>query len=300
MKQRIEAAVSAIFENYEDTPQLQDFREEISMNLLERVRDLTKKGMDESEATGKALSELGDITEVADAIGKQKRQEAIGDYFFPKAPLDRKHAVGYSAAAALLVLGLVSVFLVSHQHVSLGQLLLVFLPFSLPSACGFVYLGLTQETRAHYPLRGKRAALFCLAAGLMFTGAVLGASILFQGTPLTEVTIQNLAWIKAESLSVHMLPSLLVLLLLILPGAGMLGYLVLTQEKRYKPWLVEQIRLSATVYGERFGLVCAAIWTFAFALFVLLGFLIGWHPAWIVFLFAIATQMLVMVFFAKK
>ena len=115
MKQRIEAAVNAIFENYEDTPQLRDFREEITMNLLERVRDLTKKGMDETEAAGRALSELGDVTGIADSIGKQRRQEAIGDFYLSRRPVDRRHAIGYSVAGTLLVLGFVTAFLLGYQ-----------------------------------------------------------------------------------------------------------------------------------------------------------------------------------------
>ena len=304
MKQSIEAAVAAIFEDYQDSPQLRDFREEITTNLLERVRDLIGKGTSEAEAVGRALAELGDITEIAEGIGRQKRKEAIGDFYFSKKPLDRKHAVGYPVAAALLVLGLVVAFIFSYQSGSLGHTLVTLLPFGLAAGCAFVYLGLTQDTRAHYPMKGKRAALFSLAAGLMLTGAFLGGAALFWNINITELSQESLIELKAARLSLLPLPSLLVLLVLVLPGGGMLAYLTLTQEKRLKPWVREQMQRSADiyhdVYDERFGLACGAIWTFAIAMFVLLGFLIGWHPAWVVFLFAIAVQLLVMVFIHKK
>ena len=88
----------------------------------------------------------------------------------------------------------------------------------------------------------RRAARFSLAAGLLFCGALLGGAIIFWNTSFGELSIHNLAWLKAERISLMAVPSMAVLLCLILPGCTMLGYLALTQESRLKPWILEQIR----------------------------------------------------------
>jgi hypothetical protein len=45
--------------------------------------------------------------------------------------------------------------------------------------------------------------------------------------------------------------------------------------------------------AARFGLFSGAIWIFAIGLFILLGFLIGFKFSWLVFVFAVAIQLLV-------
>lgn len=303
MKTMIESAVAALFENYEKTPQLSDFQEEIIANLMERVRDLTKHGMSEEKAVGKALAELGDVTGIADAIGKQKRQEAIGDFYLSNKPLDRGHAMGYSIAGAVLLVGLILAFVIGARSGVLGKALLIFLPFGLISVCAFTYLGLTQDTRTHFPMSKKRSILYTVATGLTLGGALLGGAMVFFQTHFTELTMENILERKIQSISLLTAPTSAILLLLIVPGLAMLIYLILTQEKRFKPWVLEQNRKYAEQYadafegrnGERFGLMSGFIWILAIAVFVLLGFTIGWHPAWVVFLFAMAAEMLLLV-----
>jgi hypothetical protein len=88
----------------------------------------------------------------------------------------------------------------------------------------------------------------------------------------------------------------------VLPGAGLLTFLILTEKDRLKPWAKNFH--NKTVEGEmalwndpakagRFGLFSGAVWIFAVGLFVLLGFLIGFKFSWLVFIFATAIQLLV-------
>lgn len=301
MKTTIETAVAALFENYGQTPQLRDFQEEITMNLMERARDLMKGGLGEAEAVGKALAELGDITEIADSIGRAKRQEAIGEFYLSHKPLDHAHAVGYAVAAAAFILGAVGAFMLGFRGHA-GHAVLAFAPFGLASVCAFVYLGLTQDTRAHYPMPKKRAVLFMSAAGLLFSGVTLGATLMFWDAGFIG-SFSDLLNLKIEVLFTAR--GIAVLLGLILPGVAWLAYLILTQEKRFKPWVLEQNKqyMEAFAGGNagRFGLFSAFLWTLAAAVFVLLGFTVGWHPAWVVFLFGAAAEMLLLaVMFRKK
>ncbi|MCL1882576.1 MAG: permease prefix domain 1-containing protein [Defluviitaleaceae bacterium] len=69
--------VERLFADYENTPEIIDFKEEISANLAANIRGLISKGLSEEQAFDKATAELGDITDIADSVGKKKRNEAI-------------------------------------------------------------------------------------------------------------------------------------------------------------------------------------------------------------------------------
>ncbi|MDR1580821.1 MAG: permease prefix domain 1-containing protein, partial [Synergistaceae bacterium] len=73
--------IDGLFANYEETPALADFKEELRGNLDERIKNLVKKGMSEQEAFHKATAELGDISALADEISLKKKQEVYEDMY---------------------------------------------------------------------------------------------------------------------------------------------------------------------------------------------------------------------------
>lgn len=77
----IKKYVDDLFHGYEETPELRDFKEEITSNLHARISNLEEKGMQSNDAFTKAVAELGDITTIADEISKQKRNELIGEMY---------------------------------------------------------------------------------------------------------------------------------------------------------------------------------------------------------------------------
>lgn len=298
MKQTIVAAVANLFEHYDDTPELADFREEITMNLMDRVLDLQKKGISEQEALQKALDELGDVSEIADSIGKQKRKEAIANMVF-HTPVDKKHAIAYTLTGVLFVIGLIVAIISGLRSGSVDTVITRLLPFAVISTCAFVFFGLTQETHTNYAMASRRSALYTAAAGLVALGVFLGGMILFRDMPFSDLSLSNFLEFKMQRIMDAPYPILGSVLLFIVPGIALLCFLVLTQKSRHKPWVIEQYQQSSKVYSEKFGLMSGSIWLFAIALFVLLGLWIGWHPAWVVFLFAIAGECLALFFFAK-
>lgn len=74
----IKKYVDDLFHGYESTAELEDFKEEIIINLKDRVQDLEKAGKSSDEAFAEAVSELGDITAIADDLSREKRKEIIG------------------------------------------------------------------------------------------------------------------------------------------------------------------------------------------------------------------------------
>jgi hypothetical protein len=95
----------------------------------------------------------------------------------------------------------------------------------------------------------------------------------------------------------------------VLPGIGILVFLVLTEKDRLKPWAKdfhskaverEMAMWNDPATATRFGLFSGAIWIFASGIFVLLGFIIGFKFSWLVFIFAVAIQLLVQGFMSKR
>lgn len=98
--------VDDLFQGYETTPELEDFKEEIVMNLKDRVQDLEKEGKSSDEAFAEAVSELGDITAIADDLSREKRKEIIGKMYIDTKPkLSAGYAVGYTLSVGVLLFG---------------------------------------------------------------------------------------------------------------------------------------------------------------------------------------------------
>jgi hypothetical protein len=289
----VQKHIDALFAGYEESPALGDFKEELAGHLDERVRSLEKKGMDEKSAFEKAAGELGDISLIADEIGKKKRQEALTEmYMKTRSYMDTRRVVGYTAAGGLLALGIIlsllAYFASGEITAGLGSLI----PFLIVPVCGFVFLGLTQETARNYPMHWKRALVYAADVGVILLGLVIVAIAFFvrEGAPFA-------------------MASLGALIPFALPGAVVLAFLLLTERSRHKPWVVEQEaawterarQQFADPHAEmRFGLFSGALWIFAVALFAALGFLIGFQYSWVVFLFAVAAQTLIQAFMTSK
>jgi hypothetical protein len=102
--------------------------------------------------------------------------------------------------------------------------------------------------------------------------------------------------------SISLISVISMLIPFVLPGIGILVFLVLTEKDRLKPW-AKDFRQKAVeqemamwqdpATATRFGVFSGAIWIFAAGLFILLGFLIGFKFSWLVFIFAVAFQLLI-------
>jgi hypothetical protein len=82
----------------------------------------------------------------------------------------------------------------------------------------------------------------------------------------------------------------------VIPAAGLLVFLVLTEKDRKKPWT--KVATGAGLFQDpkteaRFGMFSGAIWIGAAALCILFGFIAGFRYSWITFLFALPAQLCV-------
>jgi len=307
--------VQSLFSDYEETENLKDFMEELQSNLDARIASLVQKGLAEQDAFDKACAELGDISVLAKELSLKKRREVFEEVY-----MDIRKYMTTKRVAAYVIFGFVALFgiisaLISYfatRQPSHGEWaffpgwffgiktsIMVFLgtlmPFLVVSIAGFTFLGLTQETRTHYPMGKKRSAWYTVAAGLISTGLLVMLITYFSA--------------RHGEASRAIMISIAILIPFVLPGGGLLCYLVLTEKNRLKPWAAsmrdEAVKQEMKMWDDlavanRFGIFSGAIWIFASALFFLLGFLVGFKYSWLVFIFAVATQLLVQGFMLKK
>lgn len=285
--------IDTLFSGYEESVDLADFKEELQSNLNDRIKSLMKKGLDEKAAYDKAVSELGDVSALAEELSLKKKREVFEEmYMKTRNYMDKWHIIGYTLAGGLLALGIIlsllAYFASGDMTAGLGSLMVFF----IVPVCGFVFLGLTQETARDYPMSWKRALFYVAAVGVILFGLVV----------LAMVFLEERGADRALAAIGSLIP-------FVLPGCVALAFLPLSEKSRHKPWVVEQEAAWAEHMKEqfadpytatRFGLFSGALWIFAVALFAVLGFLTGFQYSWVVFLFAIAGQILIQALMIPK
>lgn len=227
MNKDIKAYVHDLFRGYEDTPALHDFKEEIMTNLQERVADLQKSGLSDQDSFTKAIAELGDITSIADQISRQKRKEIIERMYIQTKPkLDVKHVIGYVGAGALGLFGIITALITYVVKGSTFIAISTLIPFLIPACAAFVFLGLTQETVRHLPMPWKRALVYALSTALILFGLISSSMYYFMG---------------AQGVGLEAV--LGTLIAFVIPGGAIISFLLLTEQKRLKPWAREEEEL---------------------------------------------------------
>ncbi|GHU64340.1 hypothetical protein FACS189447_00940 [Spirochaetia bacterium] len=288
--------VASLFADYEETTELAEFKEELQTNLDDRIKSLVQKDMNEQDAFNKATTELGDISALADELSLKKRREVFEDaYLGIRKYMKSRRVAAYVLAGASVLFGIVSALLVFlamdtrfvpealqiHTDIRLTAFFATLMFFTVIGACLFTFLGTTQETASRYPMTIKRGLWYTLAALLLSLGITL--------FPLTYYATGG-----------GLMEALATLIPFVLPGIGLLVFLVLTEKNHLKPWVTERISEETKRAEElwknpalaaRFGMFSGAIWILAIGLFVLLGLLMGFQYSWFVFVLAVAGEL---------
>ena len=292
---REQVYVGRLFADYEDTPEIRDFKEEIAANLAERIKELVSKGLDDENAFEKAAAELGDITAIADDVGKKKRNETIVQmYISAKVPVTKKTASGLTAASALLLLAMCIALITLFSGTQNAAPFYASAALLSLSCSLYVFFGLTQETAARYAMKKRRAASY----GAVCLAGVLGAGLAVVTFLCTDLGLPTAIGIKA---------------IFIIPAICALIFLLITEPKRHKPWykamLDREMESSAesgsnivnVANAARFGVASGGVWVLAIAIFLSLRLAASWQHSWLVFLFAVALQcFMVTTIFEKK
>jgi len=276
--------VNSLFEGYEETAALADFKEELLGNLNAKVENLTRKGMDGETAFAKAAAELGDVSALADELSMKKRTEVFEEvYMGIRKYMATSRVVAYVIFGILALLGptVGAIAFLATRGAGMNPALPMtamfgsIMPFLVAAAAGLTFLAATQETASLQPLSNKRAAWYTAAAALIALG-IFNMPVVFFGTIFgTEITgrvisemwpyaepfigdIDIPAEIVAEFLEgnfgtgLALIPAISLVIFFVLPGIGLLVFLVLTEKDRRKPWAKSAGRRS-----PRQNLACA-------------------------------------------
>ena len=309
--------VDSLFEGYDDTAALADFKEELLGNLNAKIESFVKKGMDAETAFTKASAELGDVSALADELSQKKRTEVFEEVY-----MDIRKYMNPRRVACYVIFGVLALFGATAGAItffatigtgldlstSMTSFFAVIMPFTVSAIAGFTYLGLTQETSSLYPVSNKRAAWYTVAVTLISFGLFTMPLVYFGVKTGNELGV----FVGADSFldEAHAIVAIIAMMIpFVLPGIGLLVFLGLTEKDRQKPWaknlhnkaVKEEMEMwNDPVMASRFGMFSGAIWIFAFGFFILFGFLIGFKFSWLVFIFATAVQLLVQALMIKN
>ena len=129
----------------------------------------------------------------------------------------------------------------------------------------------------------KRALVYALSIAVILFGLVSAVMLYFmEGQGLESVLGTVIAFV--------------------LPGGATMAYLLLTEQKRLKPWAMEEEEMLMELYTDKYQnpklayqrkLLSGALWITALAIFFAIGLAFSFKFAWIVFLLAITFEILI-------
>ena len=255
--------VDSLFTGYEETAALADFKEELLGNLNAKIESFIRKGMNTEAAFEKACAELGDVSALADELSEKKRKEVIEEAY-----MGIGNYMTARRVAAYVIFGIIALFgffvaffplfVMGKLNIDFNLGLIAFfgtmLPFLTAAVAGFTFLGVTQETNSTYPVSGKRGAWYTVAAALIAFGLLVMPVIYFSVTFgwnivdfgigeirerfFNEWNVYDFGKLSASFLHPFSLIISVVspLIVFVLPGGGLLAFLILSEKNRYKPW----------------------------------------------------------------
>ena len=289
------------------TPDVQDLKEEIRANLLDRVAELTAEGVAPDEASRRAVDELGDVrTLVEEAAGPAvsagavaparpspaTSSAAVAAAARRRPPVARRFVTGVVVASVVVLLALaplvtVTVFLVDNADRMVDEInlpLLLGAPFVAGPAIGWIVAAaLVRETPTNFGMPRRRAAAYGAAVALLVTGLVAGVESY---------------WFFARVFAVFQTAGPL-----LVAGGAWLAYLLGTQTNRHKPWVLERAREHARTgdrferdpaAAARFGIYTTVVWLLTAVAFLAVGFTVSWLWALLPALLGVAVFMLLL------
>jgi len=260
--------VDSLFEGYEETAALADFKEELLGNLNAKIESLVKKGMDGETAFAKASAELGDVSALADEMSLKKRNEVFEEvYMGVRKYMSSGRVMAYMVFGGLAFLGIVIGGLVFFTARAAGDargialfaaMFVSAMPVFAIAATGFTFLGVTQETVSTRPASKRRGTWYAAAVALIAIGFSIMPALFFE-VSVTETADFVLpcpcdyeCCVEepcgcGRGRSIHIgfnfpndgasSPSVLIFILpFALSGIGLLVFLILTEKDRLKPW----------------------------------------------------------------
>lgn len=204
LNKKVNVYIDNLFAGVGPSQQLFDLKEELAINLQEKISDIKARGLDDEQAFKEAVISMGDLSGLVDDM-RRVGQDTAKQWAYTSLS-GRISTAGIVAGVLLILFGAFTVamlyFMKMEAEPVVGSSI-----FIVAGGAVLTYSILTRETRNKYGMNKIRAVLYALAIGL----------ILFSiFTALTSRFATGEMFIAIGSLMVFSLPGIGLFLLLIL------------------------------------------------------------------------------------
>ncbi|MHA2890668.1 permease prefix domain 1-containing protein [Bacillus cereus] len=211
LNERIQEYVDKQFMDVKGTQQLFDMKEELFINLKERISEMIKEGYTEDDAFKKGVISIGDLSDLVEEMQLYGQDEM-------KQSIDSKEAQHISTkrivGGILLFLFGIFTYPIEFYLLRLQLSWVTTCLFTIPGILLIMYGLLIKETHKRYAMNATRARCYIFAIGTFLYGLCISIIVFFLSLKIVAVALFILS----------ILISLAILLSFLMTGRSRLKY----------------------------------------------------------------------------
>jgi len=188
LDQKIKAYFDNLFSGVGPSQQLFDLKEELTINMKEKIMDYRARGMNDEQAFKEAIVSLGDLSGLVDDMRKLGQDTARMNVYSSMA---NRISAGFIVVGILLALFGIFVMAMTYFMKMEGVAVAGNGIFVVAGGMLFTYGLLTRETARKYAMNKIRAALYGLSIGSILFG-LFTAAVTYFSVGETYVSIASL------------------------------------------------------------------------------------------------------------
>ena len=188
LDQKIKAYFDNLFSGVGASQQLFELKEELTINMKEKIADYRARGMNDEQAFREAVISMGDLNGLVDDMRKLGQDTARMSIY---SSMDNRISAGFSVVGVLLALFGIFVMAMTYYMREEGVAVAGNGIFMVAGGMLFTYGLLTRETARKYAMNKVRAALYGLSIGSILFG-MFSAVVTHFSVGETYVSIASL------------------------------------------------------------------------------------------------------------
>ncbi|MGI5920184.1 MAG: permease prefix domain 1-containing protein [Syntrophomonadaceae bacterium] len=208
INKKVTAYIDNLFSGVGASQQLFDLKEELVINLKEKISDIKSRGMDDEQAFKEAVISMGDLSGLVNDMHKIGQDTA--KQFVYSSMTARISTAGIIAGVLLILFGVFTVTMLYFMKLG-AEPVIGSAIFIVAGGALSTYSILTRETRNKYGMNRIRAAFYALSIGLILFSIFTAFSTRFATGEM---------FIAIASLMVFSMVGIGLFLLLILTGTS--------------------------------------------------------------------------------
>lgn len=208
---KIKKYIDNLFSDVEPSQHLIELKEELFINLKEKIEDYISRGMEKEQAFKEAVISMGDLSGLVNEmrnLGQETGQRPERSIW-----VERISTVGIVAGVLLSLFGIFTVVMLYYMKLP-GEAVVGSGIFTVAGGALLTFSVLIRETRKRYGMNIIRAVLYGLSVGVLLFG-LFAAVVTRFATGEVYVSIGSL-------------------MVFTLVGIGVLLFLILTEKDRSK------------------------------------------------------------------